>query len=972
MKRIVTIIWSLAIIICSSTLYASNDDAVLSVTGPDAITLGENLNGITVNFSSITKKHDVTLQIIDTKGRLCGIHKEIIEPPAKGIHVNMAVINPVGNNHRIEILLDGKTQAASHDFHVTFPYQPWDDYQPINWADYEAGMTPLLREAGFSGTIWRGRKTADNDLKFYPDNITYDAFAHYHKRRKEFNAMKEVWAKYPERRPLNHRRPSLTDPGTFDLVRKELATKIEEVRDYRPLFYNIADEIGVADQSSTSDLDWSYSSRDAWRNWLKDKYGNVPALNKQWETSFSNWPEVRSFFPSTHYIYDQLWEKHLLPNAFTNIDNFNKVFATDYASFAKVINGYKNIRSNDERMALSGLKERYKEITTLNKKLNNQFSSFEDAAKYIEILEDWISKQDANDTRGWNLSWWCDFRDYMEDYISIGLAKARDIAREYDPDGCFGITGTHHPGVFNGHNYDKLIKSVDFIIPYNIGQCFELIRGLNPDFPYMYPTWATENKLKRDLWYTFLHGCRGVLVWDNHEEKNKMIDRATNKLTVRGEAAKPVFKEIKSGTDQLLLKSHREHNGIAIYFSQPSARVEWIQRNIGTGRHYIEQSSHATFKSSSRSLLRSAWVKLIEDNNLQYIFVSPEQVAAGRLKEEGISLLILPEVLAMSNEEAKNIKSFTKAGGTVLADQFTGLYDAQGKRRTTGVLDNLFGIDQTDIIGDKRTVAGLQSLISPDLNIPATSRDIPARNGNRAGKAIFLGKDVSHYSRIRGNNQMEAGKIASFVGSLFPADVKPFAKVLDKDTGILQSGTEVEVFTLGTSRKIVSVQRNYVQRRSGIGGELYTDNSLFESDEDVIISLEQPYYVCNQRTGEMYGKTNNVALVLSPWEPIILTVQKVPFTKSPVLTAPESIKQGEVFNIDILGNDMLDTLQVFHIEVINPNGESLWYHEKDINTRNSRATYSLPLAMNAIPGIWQVIVTDAATKQSEKVAVKVE
>lgn len=70
-------------------------------------------------------------------------------------------------------------------------------------------------------------------------------------------------------------------------------------------------------------------------------------------------------------------------------------------------------------------------------------------------------------------------------------------------------------------------------------------------------------------------------------------------------------------------------------------------------------------------------------------------VHVARMDEAVLSkykLLILPNIGALSEEEAENVRKFVKSGGSVISTYETGLYNEWGQMRTSGVLDDLFGI----------------------------------------------------------------------------------------------------------------------------------------------------------------------------------------------------------------------------------------------------------------------------------------
>lgn len=56
---------------------------------------------------------------------------------------------------------------------------------------------------------------------------------------------------------------------------------------FGPLFYNLADEAGIADLAAAWDFDFSPASLAGFRAWLRTQYRDLNALNRQWSTSFA-------------------------------------------------------------------------------------------------------------------------------------------------------------------------------------------------------------------------------------------------------------------------------------------------------------------------------------------------------------------------------------------------------------------------------------------------------------------------------------------------------------------------------------------------------------------------------------------------------------------------------------------------------------------------------------------------------------
>lgn len=984
-------------ILTNSFLISAETSSLLAeIQGNKIVLLGEKLK-LNLKFSNKIIGKKVTVQWIDSKNRVCEELTKNIAEESSRMSFKFMLSKPIGYHHQITVKIDNILQNTKHDFIVKYPYKKWIDYKACVWAHYDQAYGSLLREAGINGSISGKENVTYNDFDFYMDNICYEVFAYYHKRRGEHIAIKKLWEQKPNRRVIQHRRPSLTDEGSYEKVRTRLWHTIEKSKDFRPLFYNIADEIGITDQSSVSDLDWEYSSRTAWRYWLENKYKSLDKLNNQWGTNHDTWRSVRAFFPSTHHLYDQLWLNHLLPAQFKNIKKLNKEFNVGVQSFEEFILAYRKIRTDDASLSAEGLTKKFKNISSFNKVFSSNFKEFKSASQFIKQWESWVDKQDSINTKNWNLSWWCDWREYMDDYMANGLGRARKIGQEKDPEGIFGITGTHHPGVFSGHNYAKLMKNLDYIMPYDIGQSFELMRGLNPNYLFMNPTWQKGNKLKRDIWYHFFHNCRGLLSWDNHETKNKLIDRKNFKLTQRGKDGAETLKEITNGLDQIIFQSKRVNNGIAIYQSQASARINWIHQFINLGRHWIKRQSWHEYKQDGRSTLRTSWIKIIEDLHLQFLFISPEQLLNNRLKKEEIKLLILPEIWAMNKNEADTIKLFVKNGGVVIADHFTGLYDFQGKRREKGILDEAFGIDQTLVMGDprhgkhKETTSDLKTnkalkiladqfhfkelntrpkgfnpvkLYSANALYYAGSKNNVGLVSNNYGKGtfIFLNIDLSHYSRTRmvKDKKDQRENLLKLIAFFIPNKLKSEVSIRNTKSNKRQQGTEVVFYEVNNNEKIMAVWRNFQVTKDGLGGENYFDNSIFEKTENITIEWESEYHIKNQRTGEYLGFKNSLKLKLDPWIPLILSLSKNKFEEFSILKTNSVAKLGQVKKIEIQAKS--DNLHVYNITVSNPKGKRIYYYSKDISSRFENIIFEIPFALNDLQGQWNVEIVDVFTK----------
>ena len=134
------------------------------------------------------------------------------------------------------------------------------------------------------------------NLRFYLENIATDFYSAYHRWfatqpvNWRFLAAKE---RYRRGDPAAFiREPSLSDPQWLDRIGARLGRSVRALRQYRPLYYSLGDETGIADLSAFWDFDLSPDSLAAMRQWLQARYGSLEALNREWGSNFAAWDAV--------------------------------------------------------------------------------------------------------------------------------------------------------------------------------------------------------------------------------------------------------------------------------------------------------------------------------------------------------------------------------------------------------------------------------------------------------------------------------------------------------------------------------------------------------------------------------------------------------------------------------------------------------------------------------------------------------
>ena len=189
---------------------------------------------------------------------------------------------------------------------------PWPGFQTIIWQTKTAHQYQALKILGVTGAMVqadRARETPASarrkvspiiqaGLRPYVENIATDFYSAYHRWfpdrpvNASFLAVQRAIAENPGDRSAFIRRPSLSDPTALALIQKRITALVRTYSLYRPLFFNLGDEAGIADLSAAWDFDFSSWSLSSMRQWLKGEYGTLAALNREWGTHFDAWQEV--------------------------------------------------------------------------------------------------------------------------------------------------------------------------------------------------------------------------------------------------------------------------------------------------------------------------------------------------------------------------------------------------------------------------------------------------------------------------------------------------------------------------------------------------------------------------------------------------------------------------------------------------------------------------------------------------------
>ena len=263
-----------------------------------------------------TGKGELAISWTDVHGRLVDERKipvELTDEDHFGFSLDLRRAAAMKNFLQVHFSFEGRNRKSApdkreEDATATFIARPpgrlWRDYVIMMWQNYSTRDFRLLKTLGVNGGQYVGRNSTppdfllDNDLRWYAENIATDFYSAYHRWFPDrpvnwlFRGAKDLYRTDPSNKEAFKRHPSLSDPAWLSRIHDRLVESVRRLSPYRPVFYDLGDESGIADLAAFWDFDFSDESLVPMRLWLRERYGTLAALNRQWGTTFSNWDSV--------------------------------------------------------------------------------------------------------------------------------------------------------------------------------------------------------------------------------------------------------------------------------------------------------------------------------------------------------------------------------------------------------------------------------------------------------------------------------------------------------------------------------------------------------------------------------------------------------------------------------------------------------------------------------------------------------
>jgi len=603
------------------------------------------------------------------------------------------------------------------------------------------------------------------------------------------------------------------------------------------------------------------------------------------------------------------------------------------------------------------LREQYGSLAALDAKWGSAFAAWDDVVP--------LTTEAAR--REGRFAPWADHRTYMEVSFARAYETVREGVKAGDPDGHIALSGTQVTNPWNGCDWYRLDAVIDDFLSYSGGNQWDIHRSFaKPGARIGFWTGYGRSgaAVKHEVWTAALQGVlHPQLFW------SPSIVNADMTFSRSGRDLGAVFQALRfEGIGRLLMEAERVDDGVALHYSMPSVHAAGI-----LGRHERGEAKDA---GTSFTANRDGWVSLLDDLGLSFRFLASPQIEAGALA--GKRVLVLPYSTALSDLEVAEIRRFVAAGGLLLADASSGIFDEHVAWREAGALDTLLGVAgprARDRVSATR-VEGAVTLTAAAAPLGLRAADLvgleafePAMRASGGSALLRVGDaDLAVTNHVgRGRSVYLNALLDRKDGArdawrallrcvLADAGVRPAVSLTDP-AGRPVSGVRVARYRFG-EHDVVAILDGQLDVEAWFGRDgvtAYADSRGGRVvQRSVEVALPRAAHVTNARTGEALGETDRVHATLTGGEALVLSLgpERTPLK----IEGPARARLGDAATFTVSAASSGRRLLRWH--VLGPDGRLRPEYACVDVAEGSSATYTLPSALNDPPGEYRVRVGD--------------
>ncbi len=601
------------------------------------------------------------------------------------------------------------------------------------------------------------------------------------------------------------------------------------------------------------------------------------------------------------------------------------------------------------------VRKRYGNIETLNRAYSTEYGSFSEVEP--------VTLEEAQRTG--DIVRWVDQRTQMEDVWSGIYEFGRETVSATRPDASYGYEGSdNNISSQRASNFWKLSRAMDLNCLYYSPFMAAMWRSFLPDDALFGAGWLGGYSAPFDAkisyaasyfpWLNLIKGANSLWVWHAYPGAGS-VTAPDYAFYDYFEDSLERIREIKSGIDKALLSSERLTD-VGIFYSPSSVHVrEFLNLGVGTTDHYQGIS------------------QILTDIGFQPRVYAYEEVADGVLIDELPEALFLIGAISLSEQQARALRDYVRAGGILVADVQPGVRDERGSPLDEGLLNELFGVSMLAADALERVESpGFDFVSTEEAVLPFVLTDpgvslagaeairmlgaapVFISKSYGEGYAVLLNFTLEDYGALRREWPRSSGHRDIVRNVLDSAGVRP-GVVLEEPV----AGLETALFDGGGVLYAVFLRDIPSLFRQQWMDYVATEITEMKNTVRVNANLPVQGHLYDVRGGAYLGFGDSVELELTSIDPAVIAV--VPYRIEGVeIKTSSRATRGEPAEcgISILIRETASpSPQAVRVSVFAPDGTEIEPYGKKLVVEGS-VLMKIPFALNDAPGRWRISAVD--------------
>ena len=361
------------------------------------------------------------------------------------------------------------------------------------------------------------------------------------------------------------------------------------------------------------------------------------------------------------------------------------------------------------------------------------------------------------------------------------------------------------------------------------------------------------------------------------------------------------------------------------------------------------------------------FLTLFSDLGFQPEMIARQEIEQGKLSGGQYSVMVLPFVESLGSQEIANIRDFVSNGGMLIADYRTGIRDEHCKFYDKSPLDDVFGIERSSYGVEKRDCrisvddnfgpmnGELRGLFChPDIKVTtgtATGHNefgVPVFIVNQYGKGrtLFLNSDLYAYFNARRNGVEDDYKdiIRGFIS--FYGNVRPPYNVTSDRAPVPH--TEVFAYTDGDIDYIGVIRDFFVRNHR---------------DFDVSVPLKRSGHLYSVRDKAYLGYTDTAQTRMASGDASLLAL--LPYKVEGLQMGGDTrVKRGNAVTLKLRvrsGDGQNPGNHTVNVKVFDSENRLRSYLSRAVYLKAGEGAYDIPVALNDPRGKWCIEAVEAVS-----------